>query len=444
MRKFFVGLVMLVAFLSLFAEGNPKEPHTCLEYAKARRPNFESFEHGMNFWDYLDSTYQIGFDTLFIPNWFEHLEFADNNENSGYSRDFLKEHSGRSGKIVYTVQDIRYPLLNGKYFIGCSGVLIGENYFLTAGHCAVSNVEVDLPTDDGTATVTLDADVKNVGVLFGYQKADLEDNDDDEYDDDEINDDDSTALEYPRVSLKGYLNNDNDYILYGDPESEYPDFDWHPAYFPIVDDDVETYNDGSVEHGWEINGDGTDKIDYAIYKLGKNSNYRLPANDYDPWKWESENNQSLRNTLDTDLVTPWILPNNTNGFRGWERVNTSILQENSEINIVGSPGVASFNEYKGLKVVNAGRVVNGKGRNFAYKDDHEEDILIFKNADIQIGHSGSPIIDHLGKVAGIVSWLGCAPGGKNAWDAIFETIENDFWSLMRPIVVQENWTEVEE
>ena len=28
MRKFFVGLVMLVAFLSLFAEGNPKEPHT--------------------------------------------------------------------------------------------------------------------------------------------------------------------------------------------------------------------------------------------------------------------------------------------------------------------------------------------------------------------------------------------------------------------------------
>ena len=420
MKKIFILLWVVMVYLSLFAEGNPKDQHTCADYGDL--PN------------------------EFIPALFDHLEEADNDDDSGYSKEFLQEHGGRAGKLVYQYQN------NGlesdwTYGTMCSGTLIGQNYFITAGHCA-------------TTKDVYGNDIKIVGVLFGYQKADLEDNDDDEYgdDDNEISDDDSDVTGYPRVSLKGYLDKNGKYRRYGEevPDMDiYPDFDRHPAYFPIKPG-CKSNNDGSLEHGWkyicpnkeedndedeENDGDieyddsdedavlapeiewtdGTSsqkigKIDYAIYKLEKNKQEDWPAEAKDPWPWESDNNQSLRITLDTDLVTPWILPDNTNGARGWARVNTAVLQPNSPLNIIGSPEVARIYDGKdyhlGVKVVNAGNVVDGKAKRLAYS--FYEDVLIFEKADIMIGHSGSSVIDNSGRVAGVVSWIGCWPGG-NGW-----------------------------
>ena len=471
MKKCFMLFMMLVTFLSLFAEGYPKDPpHTCLDYAKAINPNLKIGNR--NFWQYLEQEEFMSFNTDFIPDWFDHFEFADNNENAGYSKNFLQEHGGRSGKLVY-----RYKIENDvdceendddyeendddswKYDVMCSGTLIGKNYFITAGHCAVTEQQ----TQEGCVKI------KHLGVLFGYQKADLEHNDDEEYsdDDDEINDDDSEMSEYPRVSLKGYLDENGVYKHYGEP-GELTKFTEHPAYFPIKKG---CNNDGSVEHGWnyicsnkdEENNDDEEeaiavselrwptdfhsvmeinKIDYAIYELDINSNHNFPSNDYDPWRWDSENNQLSQNTLPANQVKPWILPDNTNGFRGWARVNTAVLQADSGINVIGSPGVAAIlygddyylissenplgyygndhyfgslggvlipygdDHYLGLKVVNSGSVVNGAGKGYGHS--YYEDILIFKGADIYFGHSGSSVIDDSGRVAGVASWIGCA------------------------------------
>ena len=393
MWKSFILVVILVVTLALFAEGSSKEPHTCLDYDHARQQVGEIHNWGINF----------------ISDWFDHLEEAD--DNSDYSKDFLQEHGGRAGTLVY-----RYKIENDvdceesddnyeendddpwEYGVMCSGTLIGENYFLTAGHCAVTKKE----TQDGCAKI------KHLGVLFGYQKADLEDNDEDY----EINDDDSLDLEYPRVSLKGYLNNDNDYILYDDPESEYPNYTEHPAYFPLSDDDI--YNDGSVEHGWKMNDNDSDKVDYAIYKLEINSNQKLPFEDDDPWLWYSDNNQLFQSTLPINLVAPWQLPDNTNGHRGWARVNTEVLPTGSTLNVIGHPGVATIfdgkDSLRGIKIVNAGSVIDGATKRNAHS--YKEDVLVFERADIWYGNSGSSVIDYSGRLAGVVAWFGCFEGGN--------------------------------
>ena len=36
MQKSLVLFAIVFAYLNLFSEGNPKDPHTCLEYAKVR------------------------------------------------------------------------------------------------------------------------------------------------------------------------------------------------------------------------------------------------------------------------------------------------------------------------------------------------------------------------------------------------------------------------
>ena len=58
--------------------------------------------------------------------------------------------------------------------------------------------------------------------------------------------------------------------------------------------------------------------------------------------------------------------------------------------------------------------------------------MIFEDADIQIGHSGSPIIDDSGKVAGVAVWMDCAPGGRNTWKTIMDNIKNNYEALIRP------------
>ena len=243
---------------------------------------------------------------------------------------------------------------------------------------------------------------------------------------------------YPRVSLKGYLKNGN-YILYTNSESEYLDFMNHPAYFPIERSPDFIYNnDMEVEHGWKnvgwdknnpgfpltaseiiwpsddhTAGEKLGNIDYAIYKLGKNSNIKFPANDYDLWPWNSVNNYSSQNSFSPHFNLPWDLTDNTNGFRGWARVNTAILQPESTINIIGFPGVSTIpdgnDKYGGLKVVNAGYVVEGNTKKTTHS--FEEDVLVFNRADIHVGHSGSSLIDDSGRLAGVVSWIGCWEGG---------------------------------
>ena len=69
MKKIFILLWVVMVYLSLFAEGNPKDQHTCADYGDL--PN------------------------EFIPAWFDHLEEADNDDDSGYSKEFLQEHGGR-------------------------------------------------------------------------------------------------------------------------------------------------------------------------------------------------------------------------------------------------------------------------------------------------------------------------------------------------------------
>ena len=74
MKKRLVWVVILAFCWCLFAEGNPRPQHTC-----------------SNYWQKPDE---------FVPDWFEYLEFADNNI-SAYNREFLQEHGGRVGVIIY-------------------------------------------------------------------------------------------------------------------------------------------------------------------------------------------------------------------------------------------------------------------------------------------------------------------------------------------------------
>ena len=433
MKRSFILIGMMMVFLSLFGEGVSKGAKACSVYEETMGQNFDNSDAHIHF----------------IPDWFEHLEFADNNSESGYSKEFLQEHGGRAGKIViksqegdcfddedeeynddddYEEEDIDIDC----YSVSCSGTLIGNNYFITAGHCA--------------RTELMGQKFKNVGVLFSYQKADFENNDDDD-------------SEYPRVSLTGYLNNDDDYVLYEDSESEYSNFKKHPAYFPIIKDDCN--NDRSVENGWgdicwikDGNKehrvaattmwleDGSfpffrrlGKIDYAIYKLGTNNDGSLPEDIKDLWPWESENNQLFRNTLAPNLVMPWQLPDNTNGARGWTRVNTAVLQTGSTLTVIGSPGVAKItDEIKGLKVVNAGSVKDGKGRGYDI-ESNKEDVLIFQGADIQVGHSGSSVIDSSGRLAGVAAWINCAKGWEWIYDERYnqpaENYATPMWKICR-------------
>ncbi|MBQ3368522.1 trypsin-like serine protease, partial [bacterium] len=422
MKRSFMLFAVFMACFSLFAENH--EAHSCLEYAKVMFPNYDENPDDDILeivWDDPVLSEVTQFDDDFIPDWFEHFEFADG--NYGYDEEFLQEHGGRVGKIISMNPDSTYGL-------GCSGTLIGENYFLTAGHCA---------------------NIANVGVLFGYQIADLyEDNDG------------TNHPTYPRVSLTGYLNDNGNYILYEDPGSEYSDVTEHPAYFPIDKNFQYRYNDDySVENGlakvgwiseedniaqyaetilWpndDPDGEEIGKIDYAIYKLESKidfsqSNEPIPPSKWlDPWSWVSENNQD-----DEIPDKPWRLLDNTNGKRGWARVNTGVLQENSTLSIIGFPGVASESvgniNYSGLKVVNNGSVDNDQYRGYAFSGDYEEDLLIFKDADIQTWHSGSSVIDYSGKLAGLVAWFGCAPGGWDEWSRIMQNIKNEYITLQRP------------
>ena len=179
------------------------------------------------------------------------------------------------------------------------------------------------------------------------------------------------------------------------------------------------------------NGEELGMIDYAIYKLESKidisqSNESIPPSGWlDPWPWISENNQSSQNTVSTNLVLPWILPDNTNGWRGWARVNTSVLQENDPLSIIGFPGAAGA-----LKVINTGSVVNGQDYGLAFS--YDEDILIFKDADLLPGNSGSSVIDSRDRLAGVAVWTDCAPGGTSAWDQILLNILNNPDELRRP------------
>ncbi len=450
MRKGFILVGMLMACLSLLAEENSEETQpTCAAYFNAMTHVPKNFDWSINF----------------IPDWFEHLEYANNNNESIYDEDFLQEHGGRAGTLVYGYKienDVDCEASDDDYDdeendddwiydVGCSGTLIGRNYFITAGHCAVKG---KVQTEEGCARM------ENVGVLFGYQMADLENNEGDNG----MNNNPNNTLKYPRVSINGYLDNAGNYKQYGEPGG-YLNHTKHPAYFQI---DSSCNDDGSQENGWKKicpseeyedndNNDinkkiitaselrwptdfhlvfNTNNVDYAIYKLKTNDSGDWPSEYYDPWPWISQNNQLSQNTSAIFLFRPWELPDNTNGFRGWARVNTSILQENTVLNIIGFPGYATdknnvnFN-YKGLKVINTGRVVNGATVGFGHS--HFEDILTFKDADIQNGHSGSSVIDYSGRLAGVVSWTGCKPG--KIWitdlDQPAENYATPMWKICR-------------
>lgn len=214
MKRSFVLFGMLIVCVGLFAEGIPKNPHLCRDYKNASD----------QIWN-----------TEFISDWFDHLEEAD--DNSGYSKDFLQEHGGRVGVLILR-KTIKKNVVDCEvideedydeqtYSVWCSGTLIAKNYFLTAGHCAE---KIKTMTEEGCEIT------KNVGVLFGYQVADLEDNS-------------ITHPEYPRVSLKRYLDETGNYRQYGGGVGKPANFTEHPAYFPIIDDE-NSGNYGPVEHGW--------------------------------------------------------------------------------------------------------------------------------------------------------------------------------------------------
>ena len=421
MRQSFIVILMSFLYLNLFATA-----HQCYLYKEAMGENFNKIDANIDF----------------IPDWFDHIEFADGS-SFFLDQEFLQEHGGRAGKLVLR--------RGNQVVIGCSGTLIGKKYFITAGHCAL---------------VSLTARWYNIGVLFGYQIADS------------IGDNDSTRPSYPRVSLhEGYLDDHGTFKPYGEADG-YLNYTEHPAFFPIKPG---CNIDGSVEHGWgrkcpigednddediddennddDIEYDDNDeeipfmpelmlssdfpiitdlsKTDYAIYELDKNSDLSYPADGSDPWPWVSQANQLAQNTLHVNLVMPWELPDNTNGHRGWARVNTAILQNGTSLNIIGGPFYARYdnNNFFGLKVANSGSVVDGKGRGKGIRDDHNEDLLIFEGADIQNLHSGSSVIDSSGRLAGVVSWIGCAPGKH--WvegNALYEDAQNyatPMWKICR-------------
>ena len=389
MKRIFMLAWVAIICVGLFAEGIPKDPHLCRDYHNAS-------DQVLN--------------TEFISDWFDHLEEAD--DNSGYSKDFLQEHGGRVGVLILR-KTIKKNVVDCEvideedydeqtYSVWCSGTLIAKNYFLTAGHCAE---KIKTMTEEGCEIT------KNVGVLFGYQVADLEDNS-------------ITHPEYPRVSLKRYLDETGNYRQYG--PGGYLNFMDHPAYFPIIGDACNT--DGSVEHGWhnicwtydddqeitdfapEIkwpDGQILGEMDFAIYELGENLYHSLPGDEFDPWPWESENNQD-----DGATEKLWTFLDNTNGKRGWARVNTAVQQTGSTLNVIGHPWVSRVNDgvenLYGLKIVNAGYVVDGATRKNARA--FNEDVLVFERADIWYGNSGSSVLDNHGRLAGLVSWFGCFQG----------------------------------
>lgn len=87
MKKCFILFAMLVlAYLNLCAEA-----HRCSKYHET-------------FYD-SDSSEE------FIPYWFDHIEFADGLPFM-LNQEFLKEHGGRAGKLVYWT--------GSKANIGCS------------------------------------------------------------------------------------------------------------------------------------------------------------------------------------------------------------------------------------------------------------------------------------------------------------------------------------
>lgn len=69
MKKCFILSAILLAFLTLFAEGTPKGAHTCLAYAKAMFPDYKI--GNVNVWSVIDPFNQL--DVNFIPNWFDHF-----------------------------------------------------------------------------------------------------------------------------------------------------------------------------------------------------------------------------------------------------------------------------------------------------------------------------------------------------------------------------------
>jgi hypothetical protein len=242
------------------------------------------------------------------------------------------------------------------------------------------------------------------------------------------------CLTYCPEKLKGIRV----FQIYGQPGSEYSSFKEHPAYFPINKSQYSYNNDRSVESGWanvgwfskeqnipqsaenltwpigDPNGKKLGKIDYAIYELGRNASLNLPANEHDPWPWLSDNNQASPQTFPHNLYKPWALPDNTNGFRGWTRVTTRRLAENTLISVMGFAGVVNNGPYYGVNIVNSGYFV-GYENELAFAE--REDVLIFKDADLMPGNSGSSVIAN-NLLAGVAAWTDCAPGGMANWPSI--------------------------
>ena len=142
MKRILILAWVVIICVGLFAEGVPKGAKVCSVYQEI-------------YGEVINNTFNNSDGHIpFISDWFDHLEEAD--DNSGYNEEFLQEHGGRVGTLVVEKEAPNCVRYGDKcYITRCSGTLIGNNYFLTAGHCAL----------DGE---------KNVGVLFGYQKADIE------------------------------------------------------------------------------------------------------------------------------------------------------------------------------------------------------------------------------------------------------------------------------
>ncbi len=247
---------------------------------------------------------------------------------------------------------------NGKgkeknYALGCSGVLFGENLFLTAGHCSPQ---------------------KPVGVLFDYQYKERTG---------------FIRIEYDLNKNPGEIFLNHPYLSVNLDELKKS-----PAYF-------ETEYKTAVENGFNSLIDSS-KSDYSIFQL-KTKGPDFPSNAIDLWPWKaSEGNNPCPSSLEglCRIIDMFALgTENNNGNRGYTGLSTRELNNGEKVALIGHPGDIP-------KTINAGELLHYETRE-AFPLVNTERVMILKNIDMWPGSSGSGLYNVSGQLVGISIWTTC-------------------------------------